>query len=196
MVVFFATGLVPFFTFAYMSRLTMYSLVINRPLLVFPAIKVLDIILARALLEILASCSSIILLLVIFWYLGIDFTPPDPVEASYALGAAMLLGAGFGILNGIIAMAAPTWMTGYALVIIILYMVSGVVFVPDTLPETIRYYVSFNPTLQTIEWMRSAYYDGYSSILDKRYAVSWGVATIFAGLIVERLVRGRLLMGG
>jgi capsular polysaccharide transport system permease protein len=196
MVVFFATGLVPFFAFSYMSRFTMISLVTNRPLLVFPAIKVLDILLARTLLELLGSCCSTILLLVIFWFIDIDFMPVDVLEAAFALGAAMLLGAGFGILNGIIAMAAPTWMTGYALVIIVLYMVSGILFVPDSLPEMIRYYISFNPTLQTVEWMRSAYYPEYSSILDRSYAVWWGLGTIFAGLLVERLVRGRLLANG
>ncbi|HJQ57146.1 MAG TPA: ABC transporter permease [Vineibacter sp.] len=196
MVVFFATGLVPFFAFSYMSRFTMFSLVTNRPLLVFPAIKVLDILLARALLEILGSFCSIILLLIIFWLLDIDFTPADTVEATFALGAAMLLGAGFGILNGIIAMAVPTWATGYALVIIVLYMISGILFVSDSLPETVRYYVSFNPALQAVEWMRSAYYPDYSSILDKRYAIWWGLGTIFIGLLIERLVRGRLLANG
>ncbi len=194
MTVFFATGLVPFMTFSYMSRFTMLSLILNRPLLVFPAIKVLDILLARTLLEILGSCCTVIVLLIIFWFLGIDFMPMDTVQAAFALGAAMLLGAGFGILNGIIGMAFPTWATGYALVIVFLYIISGIAFVPDAFPETVRYLLSFNPSLQTVEWMRSAYYEGYSSILDKGYAVGFGVVTIFLGLLIERFVRGHLLI--
>lgn len=194
MTVFFATGLVPFMTFSYMSRFTMLSLVMNRPLLVFPAIKLLDVLLARALLEMLGSCCTVIILLVIFWCYGIDFMPMDLVQAVFALGAAMLLGIGFGILNGIIAVAVSTWATGYALVVIFLYIISGIAFVPDALPETVRYYLSFNPSLQTVEWMRSAYYEGYSTILDKQYAVSFGVVTIFLGLVIERFVRGHLLI--
>ena len=192
--VFFASGLVPFMTFMYMSRFIMLSLVLNRPLLVYPAIKVVDILLARALLEILAACCMVIVLMTFFWVLGIDFVPPDVVEASYALGAAMLLGAGFGIINGVIAMAVPTGVTGYALVTIVLYLLSGIAFVPDAMPETARYYLSFLPSLQIVEWMRAAYYEGYSTILDRTYAIFWGVGTIFLGLLMERLFRGHLLI--
>jgi capsular polysaccharide transport system permease protein len=191
---FFATGLVPFMAFMYMSRFTMLSLIMNKPLLVLPAIRVVDILVARALLEMLGSCCTIILLLIIFWFLGIDFVPPDIVEAAFALGAAMLLGIGFGMLNGVIAMAAPTWATGYALVLVLAYITSGIAFVPDAMPEKVRYYLSFIPTLQTVEWMRSAYYEGYSSILDKTYTVSFGVVVLFLGLAIERLVRGHLLI--
>lgn len=194
MTIFFATALVPFMTFMYMSRFTMLSVIFNRPLLVFPTIKVLDILLARTFLEILGSCCSILLLLAVFWSLGIDFMPQDIVQAAFALGAAMLLGAGFGIINGIIALAVPTWATGYALILVFMYMISGVGFVPDALPETVRYYLSFNPSLQTVEWMRAAYYEGYSTILDKGYAVWFGIATISIGLIAERLFRGHLLI--
>jgi len=194
MTVFFATGLVPFMTFSYMSRFTMLSLIFNKPLLVFPAIKVLDILLARTLLELLGSCCMVIVLLVIFLFFGIDFMPMDVVEAAFALGAAMLLGAGFGIVNGILAMAIPTWATGYSLVIVGLYIISGIAFVPDAMPETIRYFLSFNPSLQTVEWMRSAYYPGYSTILDKEYTIAVGAVTIFFGLLIERLVRGHLLV--
>lgn len=194
MTVFFATGLVPFMTFMYMSRFTMLSLILNRPLLVYPAIKVLDILLARTLLEILSACCTVIVLLTLFWLFGIDFMPPDPVEATYALGAAMLIGAGFGIINGVFAMAVPTWVTGYSLLTIALYILSGIAFVPDALPETPRYLLSFLPTLQTVEWMRSAYYEGYSTILDKTYTISCGVVIIFIGLLVERMVRGHLLI--
>lgn len=194
MTVFFATGLVPFMTFSYMSRFTMLSLIMNRPLLVFPAIKVLDILLARAILELLGSCCTVIFLLVIFWAYGIDFMPPDPTEAAFALGAAMLLGIGFGIVNGIIAMAVPTWVTGYMLITVVMYGISGILFVVDALPETLRYYLSFNPSLQTVEWMRSAYYEDYSSVLDKPYTIGCGVVSIFLGLMLERLVRGHLLI--
>jgi capsular polysaccharide transport system permease protein len=194
MTVFFATGLVPFMAFSYMSRFTMLSVIMNRPLLAFPAIKLLDIVVARALLEMLGSCCTVIILLIIFWCFDIDFMPMDIVQAVFALGAAMLLGIGFGILNGIIAMAVPTWATGYALIIVVFYIISGITFVPDALPETIRYYLSFNPSLQTVEWMRAAYYEGYSTILDKEYTISFGALTIFLGLIVERFLRGHLLI--
>jgi capsular polysaccharide transport system permease protein len=61
--------------------------------------------------------------------------PRDITQASFAFGASILLGLGMGIINAIVAMAFVGWMTGYALIIVSLYLSSGVMFVPDSLPE-------------------------------------------------------------
>jgi len=90
---------------------------------------------ARALLELLGSCIMTASLFGILWFSGIDFMPRDVAEASFALGASVMLGFGMGIINAIIAMAFCGWITGYALVIIVFYISPGVMFVPDALPE-------------------------------------------------------------
>jgi capsular polysaccharide transport system permease protein len=191
---FIATGVVPFQTFNYLSRFTMLSLIRSRPLLSFPEVKVLDMLFASALLEIMSACCVVIAFLVIAWFVGIDAIPKDIVQAAYALGAAMLLGFGFGLLNGVIALAFPPWFTGYSLVSIILWASAGVVFVPDALPEIIRIPLAYHPVLQVIEWMRSAYYEGYGSImLDRGYAIGFGVVSVFLGLVLERAMRGHVL---
>jgi hypothetical protein len=41
--------------------------------------------------------------------------------------------------------------------------------------------------------MRSAYYDGYGSTLDRFYTLAFGTVLLFIGLLSERLFRGRLL---
>jgi capsular polysaccharide transport system permease protein len=101
----------------------------------------MDILLARALLELLGSCIMTASLFGILWFSGIDFMPRDVAEASFALGASVMLGFDMGIINAIIAMAFCGWITGYALVIIVFYISPGVMFVPDALPEEacIRY---------------------------------------------------------
>jgi capsular polysaccharide transport system permease protein len=196
LVLFFAAGLVPMMTFMYMSRWIMLGLILNRPLLAFPIVKVMDVLLARAFLEAMGSCMMTASLCTILSFLGVDFVPRDVAEASFAWGAAVLLGLGMGIINAIIAMAFPGWITGYSLIIIVFYMSSGIMFVPDALPEIARYYLSFNPVLHAVEWMRSAYYPGYGSlVLDKTYLLYWGIGTVFVGFGLERLLRGRLLGG-
>jgi len=193
-VLYFSVGLIPFMTFSYTSRWIMIGLVLNKPLLAFPIVRITDVLFARAILEILGSCITTISLVIILWLIGVDFVPRDITQASFAFGAAILLGFGMGVINAIIGLAFYFWITAYTLVIIITYMASGVMFVPDALPEQARYYLSFNPVLHAVEWMRSAYYDGYGSIvLDKGYLLAWGVGTTFLGLLLERLIRGRLL---
>ncbi len=190
----FATGIIPFMAFNYMSRFIMMGILLNKPLLLFPTVKITDILFARAIVEVLSAGLVILIVLVIFWALGIDFMPIDIVQASFALLAMMLLGLGFGVINAIIAAALPFWMTGYALCMIVFWMSSGILFVPEALPAFAREWLAYLPYLQGVEWMRSAYYEGYgASILDKTYLLSWGVATLFTGLALERLVRGRML---
>ncbi len=105
----------------------------------------------------------------------------------------MLLGLGFGVLNAIIAAAVPFWVTGYALCMMLFWLTSGILFVPDALPEVARTPLSYLPWLQGVEWMRSAYYDGYGNgILDKSYLTIFSAVTLCLGLVLERLVRGKL----
>jgi capsular polysaccharide transport system permease protein len=190
----FATGIVPFMSFSYTARFIMLGIVLNRPLLVFPRVKITDILFSRALVEVLNAGAVILVLILIFWFLGIDFMPIDIVQACSALVASILLGLGVGVINGIIAAALPMWITGYALLNIILWISSGVFFVADSLPEIIRVPLSFHPVLQAIEWMRSAYYEGYgANVLDRRYLISFALVCLCFGLLSERLVRGKLL---
>lgn len=196
LVLFFSTGLVPFMTFSYMSRWIMMGVMMNRPLLAFPIVNVMDMVLARALLEMFGSCLMTTTLCFIIWCLGVDFIPHDIDEACFALGAALLLGLGMGTLNAVITLAFHGWFIAYTLVIIGLYVSSGILFLPDALPEFAQYALSFNPVLHAVQWMRSAYYPGYgTALLDKGYLLSWGLCSAFTGFAVERLIRGRLLQG-
>jgi capsular polysaccharide transport system permease protein len=192
---FFATGLLPFMCFSYMARFTMLGVLLNRPLLGYPIVKVADILIARAILETLNAGVVIIVTMILLTAMGVDVRPPRPIDAMSALLACMLLGFGFGIVNGVIGGMFAFWSTGFALFQIVMWMASGVIMVPDELPQAARYWLSFNPALIGVEWMRSAFYEGYGlgELLDKRYMLSFAVATLFLGLLMERAMRGKIL---
>lgn len=190
----FATGIVPFLAFQYISRWIMMGIVFDRPLLSFPAVKATDILFARAVIEMLNSGLVVLIIFAIFWALGIDFIPHDVVQASLALLAMMMLGLGWGTVNAIIAAAFPFWVTAFFLFQMGLWVASGILFVPDALPEIVRTPLSYVPPLQGVEWMRSAYYEGYgSTVLDKPYLIAFAMVSLFLGLTSERLIRGKML---
>ena len=192
---FFATGLLPFMCFNYMSRFITLGLLMNKPLLGYPRVKVADVLLARAAVEVLNAGVVIVVTMVILTAWGVDVIPPRPLEAMDALIACMGLGLGFGLVNGVIAGIVPFWFTVFALFQIVMWMASGVILVPDELPEAARWWLSWNPALIGVEWMRSAFYDGFGAgeLLDKRYMLSFVFAAIFLGLLLERALRGRVL---
>lgn len=192
----FATGIVPFIAFSYMSRFIMMGLITNRPLLIFPNVNIMDILLARAIVEVLSAGAVILILIAIFVGFDIPFMPARVVEAFQALGASFLLGLGVGIIAAILAQAIPVFAMVYLLSIIVIWIMSGVFFVPDNLPGEVRYYLSFNPLMHCVGWFRQAYYDNYGEeTLDRFYCLGFGAACLFGGLLLERLVRGRLLQG-
>ena len=190
----FATGLVPFQAFSYTARFTMLGIVMNKPLMGLPVVKPTDILIARGILEVANAGVVVLATMLIFAMLGINFVPVNVVEAYNAIGASILLGFGFGLINGVIAGLFPFWVTGFALFQIIMWFGSGVLMVPDALPENTRYWFSLNPSLQGVEWMRSAYFEGYGAgVLDKTYMVQFAVVSLMIGLAMERLLRSRIM---
>ncbi|MGF1502191.1 MAG: ABC transporter permease [Paracoccaceae bacterium] len=194
--VFFGAALVPFMAWNYLSRFIMLSLVMNRALLAFPAVKLLDVLFGRALLEVLASCAMLGVLLGLALLLGIEARPHDPTDAAAAFGAALALGLGMGMVSAVVALLMPGWVTIYTLCVILFYLLSGILFVPAALPVQMSDWLVWVPTLHLVEWMRAAFIEGYPErLLDRGYVLGWAVVSIFAGLVLERAFRGRLLGG-
>lgn len=193
---FYATGLVPTLAFIYVSRYMAYSLVMNRPMLAFPVVKVLDVMFGRAFLEIIAAFATLAAIMLVLWCSGDDPMPNNLEWAVCAYLATLLLAVGFGTLVGIGAMFIPIITTVYQLVIIVLYISSGVMFVASNLPEQVGYIASFNPVLECVEWMRTAYYESYSDkLVHPEYVLSFGGICLLAGLILDRFLRRKMLEG-
>lgn len=192
--VFFATGLIPTLAFMYISRFMSLSLILNKPMLAFPVVSVLDIMLARSFLEVIAAFVTLLLMVITLIALGDNPFPIDPLLAAEAYGASILLAIGIGCLAGVIVMILPLFATVYALMMIIVYITSGTLFVTQSLPEILIYILSWNPVFHLVEWMREAYFLGYNSrVLDKPYVIWFGVTALFLGLALERSLRMKML---
>ena len=194
-ILWFSVSMTPFMIVSYTSRFMMIGLVMNRPLLIFPNISVFDILISRVLIEIIVAACVVASLVIILASLDVDFAPMDLTMAASALAGSLLLGVGLGILNAIIAMILPQWMTVYSLGIVLLWITSGVYLIPASLDSKIQGYLYFHPFMHCAEWMREAYFTSYhSALLDKYYLVGCGLWSVSAGLILERLLRGRVLV--
>jgi len=192
--IFFGAGLIPTLTFMYISRFMSLSVFLNKNMLSFPIVKVTDILFARAFLEIVAGCITLLLLWIIFVSLGISPYPADPTQAVFAYLATILLALGVGTIAGVITSFQPFFATVYALTGILVYLGSGAVFVTPNLPDQLAIPLSYNPVAQSVEWMRTAYFETYSDrLLDREYLLAFGFSTLLIGLTAERLSR-RILM--
>lgn len=188
--IFVATGLVPTLTFMYMSRYMGWSLWQNRAMLAFPIVTALDVMFGRAFLEMISACIMITALIFALTVLGENPAPVDINNAVEAFLATIYLAFGCGVLVGAIALFHPFLLTVWQLCIVCIYLSSGTMFVAQTLPDQLSYWLSFNPVLQCVEWMRMGFYESYSDkLLSKQYVLAFGSVAMFLGLIIERLFR-------
>ena len=194
--VFFVTGLIPTLTFMYVSRFMSYSLLFNKPMLAFPAVTMMDILFARAFLEIIAAFLTLLFTFSLLVLMVENAYPFDIVEAALAFLATLLLAVGIGLLCGVVSMFIELFVTVYALFLILVYISSGTLFVAAAMPSQAAEALSYNPVFQCVEWMRTAFYESYShQYLDKGYLLAWGAGSLCLGLVLERLLRRKMLEG-
>jgi capsular polysaccharide transport system permease protein len=185
---FVATGCVPALTFQYMSREIMKALMMNKPLIYYPQVKLFDIVVARVLVEIVKGFTCLIVVMAILTALGENVIPADPVVAIQAYSAATLLGIGIGIINVGIVSFFPGWILGYIVPTLLLYLTCGVAFVPHLLPNEIYEILKWSPIVQIVEWTRLAYDPNLGVEVDYLYVLMWGMGSVAVGLIMERFV--------
>lgn len=192
--VFFGTGVLPYILCLYPARMIMMSLVQNAPLLYFPIVKSFDVILARGLLEVITCFWVVVIFCMILYILGVDIMPIYLEEALLAIFGTIYLAFSIGFISAVLYKIMRAWLAIQIILLILMYFTSGALFMPSTLPETAQTFLWFNPLLHSVEWLRSAYYDGYGySLLSRSYLLGFATLLLFIGLLAERAVRGYLL---
>ena len=186
--IFFASGAVPVLIFQYISREVMKAVLMNRPLTYYPQVKLFDLIFARILVEIVTGFLGLLVISSVLIAFGIDPRPSEPFTAMCGYLAAILLGIGVGTINVAIVGFFPGWMIGYALFSIIMYISSGVMFLPSFMPEKIYYWMKFNPAIQVVEWVRSAYYPTLGLHVDYTYVFLFAMCCVTLGLLLVKHV--------
>lgn len=192
MLLFLATGAVPVLAFRYISREVMKGVQSNKPLTYYPQVKMLDVIYARMIVEIVSSFMGVIVVFAILIAFGIDPLPVDVLPAISGYLCGIMLGIGFGSINATIVLIFPGWSIGYIFVSIGLYIASGVMFLPNYLPDQVYSILKWNPVLQIVEWVRLGYDPLLPVKVDYIYTLLWCGGSLAVGLTLERTVGRRL----
>lgn len=193
--VFWGTAVLPYILCVYPARMTATSLSQNRPLLTYPIVKSIDVIAARGVLEVLVAFWVAGIFCLVLILCGVDIMPNNIFDAIAAMLATICLGFSVGCLSAVLVALVPAWSIIQMALLLIMYFTSGVFFLPSALPERLQYWVSFNPLMHSVEWLRSAYYEGHGyGLLDRGYIFSFSTILIFAALVIERFARGKVMM--
>jgi capsular polysaccharide transport system permease protein len=74
-----------------------------------------------------------------------------------------------------------------------MFLLSGVFYLPATMPPSILAIIEWNPILHCVEMVRSSYYVKYLSVADPYYPISFATITFAIALFLERINRDKLM---
>lgn len=190
---FVGTGVIPYILCLYPGRMMAMAVFQNRHLLNIPLVKPIHLIFGRCLLETLTASIVLVVFMLSLHLADVDIVPTDLATAGTAVAAAIYFGVGVGFLNVVMcAIFGPYFMVFFVISMVFLYIFSGVYIPTSTLPEEIRVYAAYNPLLNIVEWLRSAYYASYDSeAVNKTLVLALASVSLVLGLIGERILRGK-----
>lgn len=192
--VFYATGLIPFMLYNAVSNGAMNAIPSNRGLLAYPVVTALDTVLARTLLETLTYVVVACLILPTLTYWSGAILEFDAAAFAAALALSAMLGLGIGTLNAVLAGFFPTWRQVWSVVNRPLFLVSGVLFLPEAVPEAFAPLVWANPLTHVIAMMRAAFYGpDAGSFADPVYLAAVALGSFVIGALLMQRHESRLI---
>jgi capsular polysaccharide transport system permease protein len=160
---FYASGIIPFFFFNGISGQIAASLQYSRALLNYPVMTFMDAIIARFLLNALTqSLIMVILIAAIIYAYNLNLIIDWP---ALFLATAMLcaITIAVGTLNCFLFAMFPIWQNIWSVITRPLLILSGVLFIPENLPQQMREYFLYNPLAHVISQFRHGFYAIYDA---------------------------------
>lgn len=158
---FYASGVLPFFTYLDLNSKIAQSLRFSKALLFYPRVTFLDAIIGRLLLNTLVQAMvSIVIFLLIIQVYRVDLILDIPAMA-FSFAMAVCLALGIGLVNCYLFTFYPAWQFAWAVVNRPLMIISCVLFVYDTVPEPYRGWLWWNPLIHVVGQMRKGVYPTY-----------------------------------
>ena len=161
----------------------------NKSLLFHRQVRVLDIFLARILLEIVAVTTAFVVLTLVFYLIEWVELPEDVLQL---LGGWLLLswfGMALGMTIGGLSEKADVVGRFWHPFSYILMALSGVAFTADALPPAVRDVMLWNPILNAVEYIREGW---FGSVMRAHYDIPYvfmcNIVLTLIGLILVRQV--------
>jgi capsular polysaccharide transport system permease protein len=189
---FMLTGILSFRMFSSISKRGINALTANKALLAYPPVRPSDIILARVILE---TLTFYVIFAVFYGILALVSNRPvivHPQSFFGALATLTLLSAAMATFNAVFAMLYPFWERVWGVLRLPLLLLSGIFYVPSSLPPFAQRIIWWNPVLHCVEWFRDASYLSYNPMLSIPYVLSFSMIFLMAGLFFERINRHKL----
>lgn len=172
---FFAGGVLPFGLYMTVSNTLAGAIRFSKALLEYPAVSFMDALLARFVLN---AMTQLLVMLLVFTgiIIGYGLNPILNWPAIFmALAMALALAFGVGVMNCYLITGYPLWERAWAVLNRPMFILSGVMFIPEHLPEQVRGLMMLNPLMHVTSEMRKGLFSTYDAV-HVRPAYVFGIA--------------------
>ena len=184
---FFASGLLPFMAFQETSTKMSVALRFSKQLLFYPGVTHVDALIARFLLNAITHVmiGAILIPAILILYDINVIVDMRSIAMGYLI--AFALGAGVGTLNCFLLSMYPVWERTWAILTRPLFIISGILFLYDTVPLPYRDWMWWNPLVHPIGMVRQGIYATYdANYVSYLYVFTVAALTLAAGLLFLR----------
>ena len=192
--IFYATGILPFMMFNSVCNRVSTALLFSKSLLAYPAVTFLDALLARFVVN---AVTQMMVAYVVFGGILLIYdtrTLPAPLLIAQSLALSALLALGIGTLNAYLIARFAAWQMIWSILTRPLFLISGIFFLFNAMPEAVQDYIWFNPLIHVVGIMRAGFYPtydaGYVSVI---FVLLVSSVTFAAGLLLLRPAHRDLL---
>ena len=182
---FYASGYLPFLMYHDLANKIAGSLRFSRPLLAYPAVTFADALIARWLLN---TVTQIMVFTIVIGAIVLIYQLPLVMDVGvilHALGLTALLAAGVGTMNCFLTSRFPVWERAWAILSRPLFLMSGIFYTYELMPNVVRDVLWWNPVLHLVGLMRRGIFGVYpADYVSEIYVVSLSLVLLAAGLLL------------
>ena len=102
-------------------------------------------------------------------------------------------GASFGLFNATFVRIFPFWDKVLSLISFPLFILSGIFFLPSSLPPEALNWLWWNPYLHLVEWVRAGVYLDYTLFLSPLYVLALSSIPLVTGLFINKFYQNKII---
>ncbi|WP_422374624.1 ABC transporter permease [Roseibium sp.] len=189
---FFATGYAAFYMYRSTSDQVSSAVEANRALLNYPVVMPYDTIISRVILQII-TLFVVNMLLFGSLYFMVPFEKIDLAPIFFASIIAITLGAGVGAANIVWFHLSSTYQQVWGIINRPAFIVSGVFFIPETVPQPFQSILLWNPLVHVIGIFRTGFYPTYrAEFVNLPYVLGLSIFSLAFGMFLVWLFDAKL----
>lgn len=184
---FLVAGFTPFFMMQRIATRSLGAVSANAGLLMYRAVRHIDVIIARSVLELIIYFVTFVILILGLAFFGIGFSVATLDVVLFCWITMFFFAFGLAMILMIVGHYGGELSKVISIVFTILYFTSGVLYSVHMIPEPYLSYLMYNPFIHNLEMIRHALSPSYPiHHVSMSYFIKWTICVNFLGLLLYK----------